>query len=64
VFEIMRGLYSALLDTELRARLKQRSIQQSARFSWDSSVRILLESYSAAARGVQPVRTDPVTQAG
>jgi len=64
VFEIMRGLHSALLDTELRARLKQRSIQQSARFSWDSSVHILLESYSAAAKGVQPVRTDPVAQTG
>ena len=64
VFEIMRGLYCALLDTELRARLKQRSIEQSARFSWDSSVRILLESYAAAVKGAQPVRTDPVVQAG
>ena len=62
VFEIMRGLHSALLDPELRARLKQRSIEQAARFSWDTSVRVLLTSY-AAATSPRAAHTDPVVRA-
>ena len=62
VFEIMRGLYGALLDPALRARLKERSIAQSARFSWDSSVRVLLRSY-AAATSPPAARTRPLVRA-
>ena len=63
VFEIMRGLHSALLDSELRARLKQRSIEQSARFSWDSSVRVLLETYYAAVAKTSARHTPPLVRA-
>ena len=62
VFEIMRGLHSALLDPELRARLKQRSVAQAARFSWDSSVSVLLKSYAAA--NPRAAHTDPLVSVG
>ena len=45
VFEIMRGLHSALVDPALREKLKQRSYEQSARFSWELSVRRILQVY-------------------
>ena len=63
VFEIMHGLHSALLDPDLRALLKQRSIEQVGRFSWDASVRILLASYSAAVTGQRPAHTVPLVPA-
>jgi glycosyltransferase involved in cell wall biosynthesis len=49
VFEIMRALHRVLLDQELRERLKQRGVEQSKRFSWDSSARQLLTVYEQVA---------------
>ena len=45
VFEIRRGLQQALLDNEVRARMKQRGCEQAQRFSWTSSVSRILEIY-------------------
>ena len=57
VFEIRRALQQALLDAEVRTRMKQRGYEQAQRFSWTSSVSRILEIYRevagerAAARG-------------
>lgn len=48
VFEIARGVERALLDEELRQELRQRGQRQIARFSWERSVRQVLEIYSEA----------------
>ena len=45
VFEIMRALHRVLLDQELRERMKERSYRQAAKFSWEKSVRRILEVY-------------------
>jgi glycosyltransferase involved in cell wall biosynthesis len=45
VFEIMRALHRVLLDQALRDRLKERGYQQIAKFSWETSVRRILEVY-------------------
>jgi glycosyltransferase involved in cell wall biosynthesis len=45
VFEIMHGIKVALLDPELRQALKERGYQQAARFSWETSVRKMLDVY-------------------
>jgi glycosyltransferase involved in cell wall biosynthesis len=45
VFDISRGLRQALLDDDLRRRLVARGREQVARFSWDDSVRRVLEVY-------------------
>jgi glycosyltransferase involved in cell wall biosynthesis len=45
VFEIMRALHRALTDEGLRERLKQRGYQQVAKFSWEASVRRMIEAY-------------------
>jgi glycosyltransferase involved in cell wall biosynthesis len=49
VFEIMRGIHCALVDNVLREKLKQRSYEQSARFSWELSVRRILQVYREVA---------------
>jgi glycosyltransferase involved in cell wall biosynthesis len=45
VFEIMRALHRVLMDQALRDRMKERGYQQAAKFSWDTSVRRILEVY-------------------
>jgi glycosyltransferase involved in cell wall biosynthesis len=50
VFEIMRALHRVLMDKTLRDRMKERSYQQAMRFSWDISVRRVLEVYRDVAR--------------
>jgi glycosyltransferase involved in cell wall biosynthesis len=45
VFEIMRALHRVLTDSALRDRLKERGYQQVARFSWEMSVRRILDVY-------------------
>ena len=45
VFEIMHGIKRALLDQQLRETLKQRGLEQAARFSWEHSVRGMLRVY-------------------
>jgi glycosyltransferase involved in cell wall biosynthesis len=54
VFEIRRALQQALLDPEVRARMKQRGSEQAQRFSWTTSVSRILEIYHEVAgqRGI------------
>ncbi len=49
VFEIRRALQHALLDVEVRTRMKQRGYEQAQRFSWTSSVSRILEIYREVA---------------
>ena len=49
VFEIMRALHRVLTDAVLRERLRERGYQQVARFSWEQSVRRILETYCETA---------------
>jgi glycosyltransferase involved in cell wall biosynthesis len=51
VFEIMRALHRVLMDKPLRDRMKERGYQQAAKFSWETSVRRILEAYSQIAHG-------------
>jgi glycosyltransferase involved in cell wall biosynthesis len=51
VFEIMRALRRVLMDQALRDRMKERGYQQAARFSWETSVRRILEVYGEIALG-------------
>jgi glycosyltransferase involved in cell wall biosynthesis len=50
VFEIMRALHRVLLDQPLRQKLKARGLEQAGRFSWDASVRRMLEIYGEVAQ--------------
>jgi glycosyltransferase involved in cell wall biosynthesis len=45
VFEIMRALHRVLLDQPLREKMKERSYRQAAKFSWEKSVRRILDAY-------------------
>ncbi len=45
IFDIMRALHRALVDQPLRERLKQRGYEQAARYSWEASVKRILEVY-------------------
>jgi glycosyltransferase involved in cell wall biosynthesis len=60
VFEIRRGLQRALLDSVLRAQMKQRGYEQAQKFSWTSSVSRILEIYRevAGARLARGVAAD------
>lgn len=49
VFDIARGVERALLDEELRQQLRLRGRQQIARFSWERSVRQVMQIYAEAA---------------
>lgn len=49
VFEIMRALHRVLTDQPLRERMKERGYQQATRFSWEISVRRLLDVYREVA---------------
>jgi len=49
VFEIMRALHRVLLDQALRDKLKARGLEQAAKFSWQVSVRRMLEIYGEVA---------------
>jgi glycosyltransferase involved in cell wall biosynthesis len=71
VFEIMRALHRVLMDQPLRERMKERSSRQAAKFSWEKSVRRILDAYQEvlAAKGRaeprdQPASTDRKTTAG
>jgi glycosyltransferase involved in cell wall biosynthesis len=45
VFEIMRALHRVLLDQPLRDKMKERSYRQAAKFSWEKSVRRIMNVY-------------------
>jgi glycosyltransferase involved in cell wall biosynthesis len=49
VFEIMRALHRVLMDQALRERMKERGYKQATKFSWDSSVRSVLDVYRHVA---------------
>ncbi|MGA9472903.1 MAG: glycosyltransferase family 1 protein [Terriglobales bacterium] len=49
VFEIRRALQQALLDPEVRDRMKRVGYEQAQRFSWESSVARILEIYREVA---------------
>jgi glycosyltransferase involved in cell wall biosynthesis len=49
VFEIMRALHRVLTDQALRDRMKERGYKQAAKFSWEISVRRVLEVYRQVA---------------
>ena len=51
VFEIMRALHRVLVDQPLRDKLKARGLEQAAKFSWEASVRRMLEVYREVADG-------------
>ena len=51
VFEIMRALHRVLLDNPLRERMKERGYQQVAKFSWEKSVRRIIEGYQQVGGG-------------
>jgi glycosyltransferase involved in cell wall biosynthesis len=51
IFEIMRALHRVLMDKALRDRMKQRGYEQAAKFSWEKSVRRILEAYGQIAGG-------------
>jgi glycosyltransferase involved in cell wall biosynthesis len=51
VFEIMRALHRVLMDQPLRDRMKDRGYKQATRFSWEISVRRVLDVYRQVAQG-------------
>jgi glycosyltransferase involved in cell wall biosynthesis len=59
VFEIMRALHRTLMDRPLRDRMKERGYVQAAKFSWETSVRRILEAYGQVAHHGQPHAGQP-----
>jgi len=54
VFEIMRALHRVLIDQPLRDRMKERGYRQVTKFSWETSVRRILEVYRHPAGDSKP----------
>jgi len=50
IFEIMRALHRVLLDQPLREKMKERSYRQAAKFSWEKSVRRIIDVYQEVVR--------------
>jgi glycosyltransferase involved in cell wall biosynthesis len=71
VFEIMRALHRVLMDQPLREKMKERSLRQATKFSWEKSVRRIRDVYQevlsskddAGALG-QPTASSRKTTAG
>ena len=59
VFEIMRALHRVLMDQALRDRMKERSYEQAARFSWETSVRRIHEVYREIADDASEANHQP-----
>ena len=51
VFEIMHALHRVLCDRSVREKLKARGMLQAQQFSWDNSVRRMLEVYHEVVHG-------------
>ncbi len=49
VFELMRALHRVLMDQAMRERMKERSYRQVTKFSWEKSVRRIMEVYREVA---------------
>jgi glycosyltransferase involved in cell wall biosynthesis len=64
VFEIMRALHRVLLDQPLREKMKERGYRQATKFSWEVSVRRMMEAYREVVRGKTTVgsATQPPTE--
>src|ERR1700736_6418431 len=61
IFEIMRALHRVLMDQSLRKRMKERGYLQAAHFSWETSVRRILEAYGQVVnQGRIPAAQQPV----
>ena len=60
VFEIMRALHKVLMDQALRCRMKERSYQQAGRFSWEKSVRRIMDVYAQVGGSAKPSAGQPV----
>ena len=67
VFEIMRALHRVLVDQGLRDRMKERSYVQAGKFSWEKSVRRILEVYrqvgGTAGSAEEPSPKSPSSEA-
>ncbi len=50
VFELMRALHRVLMDQSLREKMKERSYRQVTKFSWEKSVRRMMEVYREVGR--------------
>lgn len=48
IYDIARGMRSALLDVEVRNQLRRRGIEQAKKFSWERSIERVLEIYHLA----------------
>jgi glycosyltransferase involved in cell wall biosynthesis len=60
VFEIMRALHRVLLDQNLRGRMVERGYQQVTKFSWEMSVRRVLDVYhQVASEGAGELQRSP-----
>jgi glycosyltransferase involved in cell wall biosynthesis len=59
VFEIMRALHRVLVDQPLREKMKRRSLEQSKRFSWESSAKRVLQVYQEVAQSATPIEKRP-----
>jgi glycosyltransferase involved in cell wall biosynthesis len=59
VFEIMRALHRVLVDQPLREKMKRRSLEQSKRFSWESSAKRVLQVYQEVAQEARPIEKRP-----
>jgi glycosyltransferase involved in cell wall biosynthesis len=62
VFEIMRALHRVLTDKALRDRMKELGYQQAAKFSWEVSVRRILEAYRRVAGPASAGQGRPVEE--
>jgi glycosyltransferase involved in cell wall biosynthesis len=51
VFEIMRALHRVLMDQPLREKMKERSLRQATKFSWEKSVRRIRDVYQEVLSG-------------
>jgi glycosyltransferase involved in cell wall biosynthesis len=59
IFEIRRALYRVLTDQALRDRMKERGYEQAARFSWETSVRHILDVYRQIAHSGNRASVQP-----
>ena len=61
VFEIMRALHRVLMDQSLREKMKERSYRQVTKFSWEKSVRRIMDVYGEVlnARGSEDSSSQP-----
>ena len=64
VFEIRRALHRVLTDKALRDRMKERGYQQAARFSWEKSVRRILEVYRQVGEGGPGIEKEKRVESG